>query len=152
MNTLRLLALLAVCPAIVFAKTRTDIPLAPMPAKVLAAKTVFLVNVCQDDLAYDSVYAAIRAWGRFQLVDSADAADLIVEVSTVNYATGVRIKNRPVPVEEIVLTILDGASKGPLWSTAERCRFAVRAKNREKETIDAAERLVGSLKARAPLR
>ncbi len=148
MNTLRLIALITAFAAVVPGKTRTDIPLAPLPAKVLTAKKIFVVNVCQDDLAYDAVYAALKNWGRFEMVDSAEASDLIFEVGTVIYPTRVHVNNRAVLDEQILLTILDSASKGPLWSTGERCRFAIRAKNREKETIDTAERLVNGLKAR----
>jgi 5-formyltetrahydrofolate cyclo-ligase len=47
-----------------------------------------------------------------------------------------------------VLTIFDPTSKEALWSTVEHRRLARREKNREKETINAAQKLVNNLKAR----
>jgi hypothetical protein len=50
---------------------------------------------------------------------------------------------------QLVLTIYDAKSKQSLWATVDHRRLARREKNREKETINSAERLVQELKARA---
>jgi hypothetical protein len=49
---------------------------APLPAKLLAAQTVYLSN--ESDLkAFDRFYSELRKWGRFKVVPSKDEADLI---------------------------------------------------------------------------
>jgi len=49
---------------------------------------------------------------------------------------------------QLVLTIFDAKSKNSLWSMIDHRRLARREKNREKETINSAERLVDELKRR----
>lgn len=156
MTKFRLIALVAASAAVLVppelaAKSRADIPLAPIPAKVLSAKKLFLLNAAVDTLAYDSVYAAVKDWQRFEIVDSASAADLLMVVTTVTWGRPVRVNGRHVLDEQIILTIQDANSRDTLWSAAERRRFALREKNQDKETIDAAERLVASLKLRMSL-
>jgi hypothetical protein len=71
-------------------------PLAPPPplaviAKVTAAKKIFVSNAGADnyfvndipggaDVSYNELYASLKQWGHFQLVDSPAQADLILEI------------------------------------------------------------------------
>ena len=125
------------------AKSRKDVPLAPLPAKVLAAKKVFLANGGGSDLAYDALYAAVKEWSRFQIVDASSNADVIIEIryvtedhgtrvwSTTNASTGAtNVHSRQIVDPQLVLTIFDPASKEALWATAEHRRLARREKNR----------------------
>src|SRR5260370_15496728 len=73
------------------AKSRKDVPLAPLPAKVLAAKKVFLANGGGSDLAYDALYAAMKEWSRFQIVGTTSDADLILEIRYVTEDHGTRV-------------------------------------------------------------
>jgi hypothetical protein len=166
MNTLRvLLVLLAAYSAIVskegLAAKRKDVPLAPLPAKIVAAKKVFVANGGGNDLAYDALYAAIKEWPRYEIVDSPSTADIIMEIryvmenegtrvwSTTNASTGAtNVHSRQIVDPQLVLTIFDSLSKEALWSTVEHRRLARLEKNREKETINAAQKLVDNLKAR----
>jgi hypothetical protein len=150
MTSFRILVLFTACAAIVAGKSRADIPLAPLPGKVMTAKKVFLLNGGGNDLGYDTVYAAFRQWPRFTVVDSASSADIVMEIREMpeEILVAARGNNHPIR-HEIVLTIFDPASKEPLWSSSERVRIALTAKNRDKETINAAEKLIGDLKARA---
>src|ERR1022692_3614266 len=50
---------------------------------------------------------------------------------------------------QLVLTIYDAKTKNSLWETIDHRRLARREKNRKKETINSAQRLVDELKARA---
>jgi hypothetical protein len=50
-----------------------------------------------------------------------------------------------------VLTIYDAKTKNSLWATVDHRRLARREKNREKETINSAQRLVDELKSSATL-
>jgi hypothetical protein len=51
-----------------FAKHRKDIPLAPLPAVIANAHTVFLTNGGGSNLAYDAFYADMAQWGRYRIV------------------------------------------------------------------------------------
>ena len=63
------------------AKSRKDIPPAPLPAVVVNAEKVFLANGGGSDLAYDAFYSEMKKWGKYEIVGSPDEADLIVEIS-----------------------------------------------------------------------
>src|SRR5579859_7320611 len=63
------------------AKTRKDVPAAPLPEAIANARKVFLTNGGGSELAYDTFYAGMKDWGRYQIVGSPDDADLIVELS-----------------------------------------------------------------------
>jgi hypothetical protein len=69
---------------------------APVPTQIAAAHTIFLVNngadanfpiTAQD--SYNRVYAALQAWGHFQLVNSPDQADLVFQLRDIAPITGV---------------------------------------------------------------
>jgi hypothetical protein len=151
MNAFRLVAILTACSALVTAKTRSDIPLAPVPAKIAAARKIFITNG-GDDLAYDAAYAAFKRWARYTLVDTPEAADLTIEIRLVLTDLPTRhtahVNGRELPDPPLMLIISDPASREQLWSNLERRRRAITQKNRDKETIDTAERLVASLRAR----
>ena len=152
-------------------RNRRDIPPAPLPTVVANAKTVFLANGGGSDLAYDAFYNAIKNWKHFQIVGSPDEADLIVEMayrvetagtrtwattnglansygSTTTYNGGTQIHSRVIPDPQLIMTIYDAKSKNSVWSTVDHRRLARLSKNREKETINSAERIVDELKVR----
>jgi hypothetical protein len=145
-------------------KSRKDIPPAPLPAVVITAQKVFLTNGGGSDLGYDAFYAAMKNWGKYQIVGSPEEADLIVELayrvehggtrvwsSTNTYNGTTQVHSAQIVDPQLVLTIYDAKSKNSLWSTTDHRRLARREKNREKETINSAERLVDELKTRASL-
>jgi hypothetical protein len=97
-------------------------------------------------------------------VGSPDEADLIVELtyrvehngtrvwsSTNSYDGTTQVHSAQIVDPQLGLAIYDARSKTSLWSTIDHRRLAIREKNREKETIISAERLVDELKARANL-
>jgi len=144
------------------AKTRKDIPPAPLPAVIVGAHTVFLSNRGGSDLAYDAFYQAMKGWGKYQIVGSPDDADLIVELSyeVVNGGTRVwstrntynnttQVHSTQIIDPQLILTIYDARTKNSLWSTIDHRRLARLEKNREKEMINSAERLVEELRSRA---
>lgn len=160
MKLLRLFMVLLVATT-VLAKNRKDVPLAPLPAKVLTAKKVFLTNAGGSDLAFDAFYSAMKDWGIYRIVDSPEAADLIFELSYVTIRGGTRVwsstntydgttqvHSAQITDPQVLLTIFDGENKQALWSTVEHRRLARLQRNREKETINAAERIVAKLRAR----
>ena len=146
----------------VAAKSRKDIPPAPLPSAIVNAKKVFLTNGGGSDLAYDTFYSEIKNWGKYEIVGSPEDADLIVEISyhvehggtrvwsTNNTYNGTtQVHSTQIVDPQLVLTIYDAKTKNSLWETIDHRRLARREKNREKETINSAQRLVDELRARA---
>jgi len=145
-------------------KSRKDIPPAPLPSVVVGAKKAFLTNGGGSDLAYDTFYSEMKSWGRYEIVGSPNDADLILEISyhvehggtrvwsTNNTYNGTtQVHSSQIVDPQLVLTIYDAKTKVSLWETVDHRRLARREKNREKETINSAQRLVEELKARSSL-
>lgn len=144
------------------AKRRKDVPPAPLPSAIVNAKKVFLTNGGGSDLAYDTFYSEMKNWGKYVIVGSPDDADMIVEISyhvdhngtrvwsTSNTYNGTtQIHSTELVDPQLVLTIYDAKTKNSLWETIDHRRLARRERNREKETINSAQRLVDELKSRS---
>lgn len=156
---------LLVLSSVVYAladKHRKDIPAAPLPATIINARRVFLTNGGGSDLAYDAFYAEMKKWGKYEIVGSPEEADLIIELayhvenrgtrvwsSHNSYNGTTQVHSAQIIDPQLVLIIYDAKSKNSLWETVDHRKLAMREKNREKETINSAERLVGELKARS---
>jgi hypothetical protein len=110
----------------------------------------------------DAFYSKIKEWGKYDIVGSPEEADLIVELSyrvedkgtrvwstTNTYNNTTQFHSRQVVDPELILTIYDAKTKNSLWSETDHRRLARREKNREKETVNSAQRLVDDLKERA---
>lgn len=149
------------CASLSPAKSRKDVPIAPLPAKVLHAKKIFITNGGGNDLAYDAFYAAVKDWGHYQIVDTPADAEVVFDLRYVTQDNGVKVwsststydgttqvHSRHMTDPQLILTIVDGSSKDPLWSTVEHRRLARLERNREKETVNAAQKLVDNLKLR----
>lgn len=145
-------------------KNRKNVPPAPLPEVIVNARKVFLTNGGGSDLAYDAFYSEMKRWGKYQLAGSPDEADLIIELayrvenggtrvwsSTNYYDKTTQVHSAQIVDPQLVLTIYDAKSKNSLWSTIDHRRLARRQKNREKETINSAERLVEELKTRVKI-
>jgi hypothetical protein len=104
----------------------------------------------------------MKKWGKYQIVGSPDAAELIVELSyqvedmgtrvwsSVNtYNNTTQVHSRQLIDPKLILTIYDARTKNSLWSTVDHRRLARLEKNREKEMINSAERLVEELRSRS---
>jgi hypothetical protein len=125
------------------AQSRKDIPFAPLPAKLQTAKKIFLINGGGSDLAYDAVYSAVRLWSRYELVNTSEDADLVIEFHVGFLTSGVGPS-----APQFVLTISDARSKESLWSTVEYPRRRATKKTYERVTIETAQRLVDNWKER----
>lgn len=137
------------------------VPMAPLPAIVVNAKKIFLSNGGGSNLAYDAFYSRMKDWKRYEIVGSPDEADLIVELayrvedkgtrvwsSTNTYNNATQVHSAEVTDPQLILTIYDAKSKTSLWSETDHRRLAREEKNREKETVNSAQRLVADLEAR----
>ncbi len=72
--------------------TKVVLPAAPAPPQISTAKTVFIANAGGEDnpsdsqfsggpdRAYNQFYAAIKSWGRYELVLTPANADLLLEL------------------------------------------------------------------------
>jgi len=102
------------------------VPPAPFPTQIAAAHTVFLVNAGADanfplteGQSYDQVYAALKAWGRFQLVGSVAEADLVFnlrEIAPITDITGTRAGTYSITSPAFRLTIADPKTHSDLWT------------------------------------
>jgi hypothetical protein len=146
------------------AKNRKDVPPAPLPAVVVNAKKIFLTNGGGSNLAYDTFYAEMKQWNKYEIVGSPGEADLIIELayrvehggtrvwsSSNTYDGTTQVHSAQIVDPQLTLTIFDAKTKNSLWSEVDHRRLARREKNREKETINSADRLVQDLKARVSI-
>ena len=120
---------------------------APVPPAILSAKTVFIskasgysfVPLITADQPYNEFYAAIKDWGRYQVVSSPSDADLIIEIR-LDCASG--------PCYEgLEATILDPKTYAILWVCAESVQTAARIKTNAKNFEKSMAALVADLKA-----
>jgi hypothetical protein len=107
-----------------------DPPSAPVPTPIFAAKKVFISNATGEivlppgnpDLTYDEFYAAMKSWGRYQLVSSPADADLVLEVRF-TFVVGPTDVNQggggSSQVFQFRLVILDPKSHVVLWAFSE---------------------------------
>jgi hypothetical protein len=142
-------------------KDNKKVPPAPLPAVIVKAKKIFLANGGGSNLAYDAFYSKVKEWGKYELVGSPDEADLVVELayrvdnggtrvwSTTNtYNNTTQVHSSQIVDPQLVLTIYDSKTKNSLWSETDHRRLARMQKNRDKEMVNSAQRLVDDLKTR----
>ena len=145
--------------------------LAPLPAAISQAKKVYLLNGQTTSqyltkngnvLAFDTLYADMKNWGRYELVDSPKAADIVFELQYRPYSQGsssfgvynpssktVQTYNADSSGADFALVIYDAPSKEALWSVSDACGFARLVANQRKEVVKSIGRLVENLKSRA---
>ena len=98
----------------------------PIPTQIAAAHTVYLTSAPADasfpidsTQAYNDVYAALQAWGHFQLVPSVAQADLILELRDTDHITdvsGYRGTVTSTSSPAFQLTIIDPHTNVRLWT------------------------------------
>ena len=145
-----------------FARKKEVAP-APLPAVVSNAKKAFLTNGGGSTLAFDEFYSQMKQWGRFDLVGNPSDADIIIDLrytvedrgphiwSATNTYTGqTSVYSRELVDPQLILSIYDGGTKNLVWSVTDHRRLARLEKNREKETVNSADRLVEGLRERIP--
>ena len=96
---------------------------APLPASVMAAKTVYIDNQTGHTEITDRAQDELTKWGRFKILEDAKDADLILRFTA-------DTKGRPTPphndIDEsptpVVLSVLDQANN-VLWSESKNKPF-----------------------------
>jgi hypothetical protein len=103
-----------------------------LPATVLSAKTIYVENETADAQFQNSAYTELTKWGRLQIVDSLQKADMVLRLSNGNHV-------RPVTAEEldspsaakfaegdtvppgfIRITLVEAKSGNSLWSDQKK--------------------------------
>jgi hypothetical protein len=141
-------------------------PSAPVPPLILNAKTVFLSNAGMDvnpagtsseydggaTRFYNEFYAAMKSWGRFQLVPAPADADLIFEIRFTD-PTGPGNSEGAKPgapgAQKFRLVILDPKTHIKLWALTEFVEAAILQGNRNKNFEKAMDALVNDVKTLA---
>ena len=133
---------------------------APIPAQISAAKRVFVANAGGDspstedplfaggpDRAYNQFYAAMKTWGKYELVNSPADADLLFDIRFM-------LPSMAQPVfkgdsmgagafdPQLRLEIRDPRSTAILWGFTEHLQWAILKANRDKNFDLAMARLV----------
>ena len=134
---------------------------APVPSQILEAKRMFVSNAGSEtygsqtyfrltrydggpDRFYNQFYAAMKAWGRYELTGSPAEADIVGEVRFSSPAIeqnavliGDRSSPDPVYDPQLNLTLLDPKSRVPLWSLTEHIQPG-RGKDADNRNFDQA--------------
>ena len=105
---------------------------APLPGKVTAAKTVFIVNVSGTAKLGDELYRQLKTWNRWEVVTDKEKADLVLVLSqqesvegyvssasataSGSTATGTGV-SVPVKSQKWFLHVIDAKSGDRLWTS-----------------------------------
>jgi hypothetical protein len=134
-------------------------PQAPIPPEIAAAHNVFIVNNGADQnfpissqQAYNEVYSALQAWGRYQLVTSPDQADLVFQLHEIAPITGVygdRAGAYAINSPAFRLAIKNPRTNVTLWTINSPVLIAGRKSTRDREANIAVTNLVSRVKVLA---
>jgi hypothetical protein len=137
---------------------------APVPAQILAAKKVFISNGGGDNVdsysggrerSYNQFYAALKSWGRYELVAAPAEADLIFEITFANPIVGENVSGGTgifavtsslVRDGQFRLRIVDLKTHVLLWAITEHVESAKLQGNRDKNFDQAMASLVNDVK------
>ena len=138
---------------------------APVPAQISAAKKVFVSNAGQEvnpragvlgkytggpDRTYNQFYAAMKGWGKYDLVASPGGADLVVEISFLQPIVWVNlVDSGPRDDAHFRLVVLDPKSRILLWAFTEHVEWANLQSNRDKNFDEALQKIVKDLQGLA---
>jgi hypothetical protein len=129
-----------------------DAPPAPIPPAIFAAKRAFVSNGGADsglfphpfsgtqDRVYNQFYAAMQAWGRYELVGSPDDADLVFEVRLSGPngpADPNKQKGASDPLPTFHLSIIDRKTHFTLWTVTETVQLAYLQRTHDRNFDDA---------------
>jgi len=157
------LALSLLPVSILAAEQAKSAPPAPLPAQILAAKKVFVANAGGDepwiddglfnggpDRSYNQFYAAMKTWGRYELVSAPADADLLLEIRFMvppiagAASRGDTLFGRPYD-PQFRLVIRDPRTNALLWAFTEHAAWAVLQGNRDKNFDQALARIVSDV-------
>lgn len=137
---------------VLFQAQSKDLASAPLPSQLVSARKVFVSNAGDDShfkllgdgRAYNQFYAAMKDWGRFELVSTPSESDVILEICLASQLEdyGSSLKIDPV----LRLTIIDPKTRTTLWAFNEEIvRSFVRGVS-QKQLDNAMDRVVEDLR------
>lgn len=102
-----------------------EIPAAPLPGQIATAKKIFISNAGDDPhfkrlglhRSYDQFYAAMKDWGRYEVVTSPAEADIVFEISLASHFEKYGHEQDSAPF--LRLAILDPKTRITLWEFTE---------------------------------
>jgi hypothetical protein len=143
--------------------TKKPVPLTPS-ARLGAAKTAYITTVSGSSIPYNVLTSALQGWGRLQLVNAPEQADIILEISAPDGGGGVSISSsnsampgrpeqttstsRQISNGPLRLIVYDAKSRMALWSANEQPKFAVKQQARENNLVEASQRLWAKFRER----
>ena len=135
-------------------------PDAPIPTQIMAAKKVFIANGGGDQLteddpiftggpdrAYNQFYAAIKSWGRFNIVGSPAEADLLLEIRQDVLIGSLGGKAGAFATPMFHLEIRDPKTNALLWAFHIHFQFGAGQANSDRYFDQVVNRLVMNLRA-----
>lgn len=156
------LAIALIAIQAVAAKDTKEVPPAPVPAQITAAKTVFIANAGGEenpsdsqfiggpDRAYNQFYAEMKTWGRYEVVSSPADADLVFELRFTQPRVGsdpqAAIKVDVVYDPQLRLVIRDPKTQAVMWGFTEHVQWAILQGNRDKNFDQGMTRIVADVK------
>jgi hypothetical protein len=147
------------------AQKSKEAPLAPIPPQIIAAKKIFIANAGGEDSdaysggrdrTYNQFYAALKSWGRYEIVSSPGEADLLYEIQFVlaPFSRQVVKGDSTGPGwadPQFRLVIRDARTNAVLWAIREHAPMAILQGNRDKNFDEALARLIDAAQKLAPL-
>lgn len=127
-----------------------DVLPAPLPSQIHLAMKVFIANAGPEgpylygggpNRLYNQFYAAMKSWGRYELVGSPAEADLVFEVSFINVFVGEQVSggggqtpvsSRSYNDPHLRLAMIDPSTRTTLWAFTEHIENAILQSNRDK--------------------
>jgi hypothetical protein len=140
---------------------------APVPSPILTARKILVVNGGGEewsysdgpfnggaDRAYNQFYAALKGWGRFELVSAPGDADLLFEIQfsvpsvehQLNMGNVSAISGEQFD-PQFQLSIRDARTNALLWRMTEHIQWAILQGNREKNFDQTLAKVVGRVQA-----
>ena len=137
--------------------TPTESPKVAPADRLAAAKNLFIKKTGGSEIPYNVINSGFEGWGRYVLVDTADKADLIMEIAAPSDDSGARVtakvnretgqsesgysSSKELSSDSIKVTVYDAKSKRPLWSATDKPKFAMKQKAKENNLVESAQRL-----------
>lgn len=112
------------------AQQPVNLPSAPIPARIFSARKMFVSNATGEipmppdtlDLAYNEFYAAMKSWGRYDVVADPSDADLVFELRF-HYSVGptgvVQGSGGSTEDFQLRVSILDSRTRTILWALSK---------------------------------
>jgi len=154
----RVIILLLVVSSFACAQDTKPMPPVSPAARLAAAKTAYVKNGGESEVPYNVIEGGLEGWPHFQLVNSPEKADVVIQIDTVEDNTGVSVSStsdsggkkthtsHDLSVSLIKLTVYDARTHLPLWTASERPKGAFKDRAREDNLVQASQKLLAKFR------